>query len=121
MAKFLSEPKLLSLGVCIGRLSQLRLASRFCAEMSKLCFVVGVDVGGNRTVLLWVTDTSAVDAGVGGCAEAGDCDEADCLSLAGGVAEAVGVAEGVFGNGRVCCQSFRCSFLSSSFFFCGSS
>ena len=50
MAKFLSEPKLFPLGVCIGRLSQLRLASRFCAEMSKLYFSVGVDVGGNRTV-----------------------------------------------------------------------
>ena len=46
MAKFLSESKLLPLGVCIGRLSQPRLASRFCTKMSKLCFGVGVDVGG---------------------------------------------------------------------------
>ena len=110
MAKFLSEPKLLPLGVCIGRLSQPRLVSRFCAEMSKLYFGVGVDVGGKRTVpwLFWVTGTSSVDA------EAGGCVEAVCLSLESGVVGRV------FFKGSVCCRSFRCSLLSSSFFFCWS-
>ena len=50
MAKFLSEPKLLPLGVCIGRFSQPMLASKFCTEASKLCFGVGVGVGGMRVV-----------------------------------------------------------------------
>ena len=64
--------------------------------MSKLCFGVGVDVRGKRTVpwLLLVTSTNSVDAGAGDCAEAGGGVAAGCLSLAGGVAEAVAVAEG---------------------------
>ena len=114
MANFLSEPKLLPLGVCIRRLSQPRLASRFCAEMSKPCFGVSVDVGGKRVVpwLLGVTGTNSADAGARDCAEAGGGVTTDYLSLASGVAELVAVAEGVFFKGSVCCRSrsFRCSF-----------
>ena len=80
MAKFLFEPKLLPLGVCIGRFSQLLLVSNFCTEVSKLCF--GVGVCGTRTApeLFLVMGTSSVEA------EAGGCSGTVCLSLASGVA-----------------------------------
>ena len=48
MAKFLSKPKLLSFGVCIGRFSQPLFASKFCTEASKAYFGMGVGVGGMR-------------------------------------------------------------------------
>ena len=125
MARFFSELKLLPLGVCTGRLSQPRLASRFCAEMSRPCFGVSVGVGGKQAVpwLLCIVGTNSADAGAGDCAEAGGGVTTGSLSLASGVVEAVAVAEGVFFRGSVCCRSrsFRCSFWSSSFFFCGSS
>ena len=110
MAKFLSEPNVLPHGVCIGRLSQPWLASRFCAEMSKLYFSVGVDVGRKRTVprIFWIVGTSSVEA------EAGGGVGTVRLSLVSGGAGEVLV------RGSVCCRSFRCSLLCSSFFFSGS-
>ena len=108
MAKFLSEPKLLPLAVCIGRFSQPLFASKFCTEASKLCFSVGVSGTRVAPELDLVMGTSSVEAEAGGYAGT------VCLSLASGV---VG---GVFFSGSVCCRSFHCSFLSSSFFFCWS-
>ena len=87
MANFLSEPKVLPLGVCIGRLSQPRLDSKFCAELSRPCFGVSVELGGMRTSpwLFCTTVTAPVDAGAGGCVEATCLSVAACLSLAGRV------------------------------------
>ena len=123
MANFLSEPKLLPLGVCIGRLSQPRLASRFCTEMSKPCFGVSVGVGGKRAVAwpLCVTGTTSAEAGAGDYVEAACLSLAAYLSLAGGVTAVVAIADAVFFcKGSVCCLSFCYSFWRSSFFFCGS-